>query len=93
MCIGFGTYENVIFSGQNGYELSYVEVWDNDDDALGVFLDKVHSVEEAIISNYNCWKNPTDSGSAEFPTSFDPSNPVVYPDCFFNLEAMSIKSP
>ncbi|KAF3024875.1 hypothetical protein E8E14_011938 [Neopestalotiopsis sp. 37M] len=93
MCIGFGTYENVIFSGQNGYELSYVEVWDNDDDALAVFLDKVHSVEEAIISNYNCWKNPTDSGSAEFPTSFDPSNPVVYPDCFFNLEAMSIKSP
>lgn len=47
----------------------------------------------ALINNWECYK----SGGAQGPDwdglKFDPSNPIVYPPCFWNLGVTAIKPP
>jgi hypothetical protein len=87
--MGFSTYCSSVSGGEDGTEVLWTDFLKGDQ--LEEFQNYVPNITAAIINNYHCYLSPTTDGGPVWPKSpFDPSAPLVYPDCFFNLPAYSI---
>ena len=86
--MGFGTYAEDVSGGEDGtiqFSTGYLTPPE-----MIAFQTYSLNVTAAIINNYECYQNPTDSSAPSF-TQFTPQAGFPLPRCLFNLKATAIQ--